>query len=342
MFSPATALNVLSSVLFVLFCAAVLRDPRRFGNAVLLGLSLFLLAAGTSAGTEPSVNDPAYMVWDLVTLVLFSLVAFGVVALAFFLLYNGVQMARKEGRRPANLLSLAAGLGILGTIGILAPGLSTGAGPWYWIAVVTFPVVAYVSFLFTCFLGYAYLYGRLRVRKDVDFVIVLGSGLIGGNRVPPLLAGRLERGRAVYEAQAARGNPPLLVTSGGQGPDEDLPEAHAMADYLTERGFPEEHLVREDRSTTTEENLRFSRAIMEELRPGHRCVVVTNNFHVFRAATLARLTGVDGHVVGSPTAAYFWPTATIREFAAVFLRHKVLNIGMCLLFAAVGVLSASL
>jgi len=127
--SPATALNELSSLLFVLFCIAVLRDPRHFGNAMLLGLSLFLLTAGTSAGTEPSMNDPTYTVWDLATLALFSLVAFGLVALAFFLLYNGVQMARKEGRRPANLLSLAAGLGILGTIGILAPGLSTGAGP---------------------------------------------------------------------------------------------------------------------------------------------------------------------------------------------------------------------
>jgi uncharacterized SAM-binding protein YcdF (DUF218 family) len=75
---------------------------------------------------------------------------------------------------------------------------------------------------------------------------------------------------------------------------------------------------------------------MLERIPGYRCVVVTSNFHVFRAAITARRTGVSGQVVGSPTAAYFWPTATIREFAAVFLSHKVVNLGMCLLLGLLG------
>ncbi|MDF9811722.1 NADPH:quinone reductase-like Zn-dependent oxidoreductase [Streptomyces sp. SPB162] len=83
----------------------------------------------------------------------------------------------------------------------------------------------YVSYVFLSFLAYAFLYARLKVRHDVDFVVVLGSGLVGGSRVRPLLASRLDRARAVYEAQVARGKPPVLVTSGGQGPDEDLPEA---------------------------------------------------------------------------------------------------------------------
>ncbi len=144
----------------------------------------------------------------------------------------------------------------------------------------------------------------------------------------------------MYEKQAARGNPPVLITSGGQGPDEKLPESHAMADYLVERGFPAEHIEREDRSRTTEENLLFSKAIMEQAKPGYRCVVVTNNFHAFRAALMARKTGVDGHVFGSPTARYYWPSATIREFAAVFLSHKLVNFGICGLLALCGVLAA--
>lgn len=181
-------------------------------------------------------------------------------------------------------------------------------------------------------------YGRMRPRRDVDFVVVLGSGLIGGTRVPPLLASRLERGRKVYEAQAARGNPPVLLTSGGQGPDERLPESRAMADYLIERGFPAAHIQCEDRSRTTEENLEYSKAIMSAAGPGYSCVIVTNNFHAFRAALMARKTGVNGQVVGSPTAAYFWPSATIREFAAVFLGHKLVNFTICGLLALPGVL----
>jgi uncharacterized SAM-binding protein YcdF (DUF218 family) len=128
----------------------------------------------------------------------------------------------------------------------------------------------------------------------------------------------------------------VLITSGGQGPRERLPEARAMADYLIRRGIPGDRVACEERSRNTDQNLRFSKAIMQERIPGYLCVVVTSNFHVFRAAITARRTGVNGQVVGSPTAAYFWPTATIREFAAVFLSHKAVNLGICLLLVLFG------
>jgi uncharacterized SAM-binding protein YcdF (DUF218 family) len=247
-----------------------------------------------------------------------------------------VQMIRNEGRRPANLLSLLAGLGILGFVALVGTAITSRSPVLTRSAGAAFLVVGYVSFLFLCFVGYAFLYGRLRVRRDVDFVVVLGSGLAPGDRVPPLLASRLEQGRAVYLSQAARGNPPMLITSGGQGPREHLPEARAMADYLIKRGIPEDRIECEDRSRNTEQNLRFSQAIMQERIPGYRCVIVTSNFHAFRAAITARRTGVNGQVIGSPTAAYFWPSATIREFGAVFLSHKLVNFGICLLLGVFG------
>jgi uncharacterized SAM-binding protein YcdF (DUF218 family) len=249
---------------------------------------------------------------------------------------NGVHMVRNEGRRPANLLSLLVGLGILGFVALLGAALTTRSPALTRSAGAAFLMVGYVSFLFLCFIGYAFLYGRVRVRRDVDFVVVLGSGLTSGYQVPPLLASRLEQGRGLYVCQAARGNPPVLITSGGQGPRERLPEARAMADYLIQRGIPADRIEREERSRNTEQNLRFSKAIMQERIPGYRCVVVTSNFHVLRAAITARRAGVNGEVVGSPTAAYFWPSATIREFAAVFLSHKVVNLGICFLLGLFG------
>ncbi|MFE7527577.1 YdcF family protein [Kitasatospora sp. NPDC057542] len=325
-----------AALFFLLFGIGVLRDRRQFSNAVLLGIAVSLLSLAMLAELRKAPS----MVVTLVAAVIVLLPALGTAALVWFLLANGLTMIRKEGRRPANLLSLLAGLGILGVIGLLVAALVIHSRQLAALAGTAVLVVGYVSFLFTCFVGYAFLYGRHRPRQDVDFVVVLGSGLIGGERVPPLLASRLNRGREVYEEQAARGNPPVLITSGGQGPDEKLPESHAMADYLVERGFPEEHIEREDRSRTTEENLLFSKAIMEEAKPGYRCVVVTNNFHAFRAALLARETGVNGHVFGSPTARYYWPSATIREFAAIFLSHKLVNFGICGLIALCGVLAA--
>ncbi len=245
-------------------------------------------------------------------------------------------MVRNEGRRPANLLSLLAGLGILGLVALFGAALATRSPALIRGAGAAFLVADYVSFLFACFVGYALGYGRLPVRRDVDFVVVLGCGLTSGSRVPPLLASRLERGRELYASQAAEGNPPVVITSGGQGPRERLPEARAMADYLIQRGIPGDRIECEERSRNTEQNLRFSKAIMQERIPGYRCVVVTSNFHVLRAAITARRTGVNGQMVGSPTAAYFWPTATIREFAAVFLSHKVVNLGICLLLGLFG------
>ncbi|GAA0436889.1 YdcF family protein [Streptomyces luteireticuli] len=323
------------AVLFlVLFAVGVLRDRRRFSNAVYLGLAcislLFTLAAVAHRG-HPGVG------WFLAALVL--LVPFlGAFVLPAFLVANGVKMIRKEGRSPANLLSFLVGIGIFGLIGLMVAAVVTRSAGLAAATGTLLLIAAYVSFLFFCFIGYAFLYGRLRPRRDTDFVVVLGSGLIGGERVPPLLASRLERGRKVYEAQAARGRAPMLITSGGQGPDEKLPESHAMANYLTERGFPAEHVLREDRSRTTEENLEYSKAIMSTAVPDYKCVIVTNNYHAFRAALMARKTGVNGQVVGSPTAAYFWPSATIREFVAVFLQHKLVNFSICGVVALFGVL----
>ncbi|MEU3480230.1 YdcF family protein [Streptomyces sp. NPDC033754] len=327
---------VVAAVFLLLFGAGVLRDRRRFGNAVYLGLAVTFLGLGLLAGIDAAPPGISETVMVLVLLVL----GLGPVVLAGLLCVNGVKMVRKEGRRPANLLSLLAGLGMFGVMGLMAAAVVTHSRALTVIAVTTLLVVGYVSFLFLCFVGYAFLYGRMRLRRDADYVVVLGSGLIGGRRVPPLLASRLDRGRQVYETLAARGgDAPVLIASGGQGPDEEVPESHAMADYLVERGFPAGAVVREDRSRTTEENMLFSKELMERDRPGSSCVIVTNNFHAFRAALMARRAGVDGQVVGSPTAAYFWPSATMREFVAVFLQYKVVNLGICAGLILLGVLA---
>jgi uncharacterized SAM-binding protein YcdF (DUF218 family) len=171
----------------------------------------------------------------------------------------------------------------------------------------------------------------------VDFVVVLGAGLIRGE-VSKLLAGRLDRGRQVWEQVRGRGGAPLMITSGGQGADEPVSEARAMADYLISTGVPAEAIRLEDKSTTTLENLTFSRRIMLERKPEYRCTIVTSNYHVLRAALYARRAKVNGQVLGAPTARYFWPNAFLREFVAVLAEHRVKNIALCLMFGAVGLI----
>ncbi|CAM03676.1 uncharacterized SAM-binding protein YcdF (DUF218 family) [Saccharopolyspora erythraea NRRL 2338] len=324
-----------AGVFLLLFLVSFLYDRRLVRNGVYLFLALVFLAGGLLLELS-AVSRQAAAVVLLGVLLLLPLIT---LVLAGFLIVNGVTMMRREGKRPANLLSLAAGLGIIGIVAVKALANITRWLPLQVAVEAVSDVLAYVSLLFVCFLLYSFVYGRIRHRRDVDFIVVLGSGLIG-SRVPPLLAGRLDRARAAFEAEEAKGRRPVLVTSGGQGPGEDLPEARAMADYLIAQGVPEDRILVEDQSRSTEENLRFSKAIMRERRPDYRCLVVTNSFHVMRAARIARGEKVNAQVIGSRTARYFLPSATIREFVAVFLAHRVVNIGVCLFLVSTSVVSA--
>jgi uncharacterized SAM-binding protein YcdF (DUF218 family) len=320
-------------VVLVLFAVGVLRDRRSFANAILLGLGLALLALGT-AESLAKAHDTASRP---VLLAVFVLVAVGPFLVAGYLVANGVTMVRRESMRLANLLSLLAGVGILAVIGFRLATPLARSHELALSATIVMLLFSYVSFQCVSFVLYAFLYGRLHVPRNADFVVVLGSGLLDGGRVPPLLAGRLNRGHAVYRALAAHGSDPLLIVSGGKGNDEQIPEADAMAGYLVARGFPAGRIQREDRSANTEQNLVYSQAIMDRLRPGATCVIVTSNYHVFRAAMIARRTGVRGQVTGARTASYYWPSATLRELAAVFLSHKVVNLTICFLLVAVPV-----
>ena len=334
----------LAAVVLVLFVVGVIRDSRSFSNAVFLGLGLALGALGFAERLADTPGRAA----RLLILALLLLMILGPLLTAGYLVLNGITVTRREGVRPATLLSLLAGLAIFAVIALDVAADRAGSVKLTLLTAVTTLVFGYVSFLLVSYVIYAFLYSRMAVDDDADFVVVLGSGLKGGTRVTPLLASRLERGRQVYGAIVARSlaahetADPLLIVSGGKGSDEHLTEAEAMARYLTDRGFPPGRLIREDRSRTTEENLAFSKAIMDQARPGSGCVIVTSSFHAFRAAIIARRLGVNGHVTGAPTAAYYWPTAILREFAAVFISYKLVNFGICALIVALPLAYAAL
>jgi uncharacterized SAM-binding protein YcdF (DUF218 family) len=309
------------------FIFGVIHDPRSFSNAILLGLCLALGALGV---VRELVGHSPGMAGRLLVLALGLLLALAPFLIAAYLVLNGVTMARRERLSPVNMLSLLAGLGIFGLAGLMVVTLYVRDTGLTVFSVITLLLSGYISFLLISYVLYALVYGKLTTLRRADFVVVLGSGLSAGDQVPPLLASRLDRGRQAYQALLARRKTsPVLLVSGGKGDDERLPEAEAMARYLIERGVPAGSVLKEDRSRTTEENLTFSKAIMEQSRPGYRCIIVTSNYHVFRAAILARQVGVKGQVTGARTAGYYWPSAMLREFAAVFLRYKVINLSIC-------------
>ena len=113
-----------------------------------------------------------------------------------------------------------------------------------------------------------------------DTIIVLGAGVNG--ETPSLtLRTRIDAAAAYLEE-----HPDVpVVLSGGQGPGEAITEAECMRRALVRRGVDESRLYPEERSTSTQENLRYSRAILEELGvdPAQRVAIVTSDFHLCRA-----------------------------------------------------------
>lgn len=200
-----------------------------------------------------------------------------------------------------------AGLGgLLLGYGILFDKIKTKKLIHIFIATVLVALIGFGSFLA--------IYGS---RDTADYsektVIVLGCG-IRGERVSVGLAKRLNKA-----AEYHKSNPDaIIIVSGGQGPQEDIPEALAMKRYLVEKGIDEDKIVMEDKSTSTITNFRYSKAIMDNMGLSSDSVVfVTNAYHVYRAASYAEAEGLTVNHLGTDIIWYTVPMNYMREMLAV-------------------------
>ena len=143
---------------------------------------------------------------------------------------------------------------------------------------------------FAALLG-AVLYGAYdHIQGDPQVMIILGCQ-VREDGPSVLLQDRLDTALAYIEA-----HPDLtVVVSGGQGDNEPTTEARAMADYLVAHGVEEDHILLEEESHNTTQNLRYSMTVLEEagadLTGG--VLVVSNGFHLTRARMLAERAGFE-------------------------------------------------
>ena len=96
-----------------------------------------------------------------------------------------------------------------------------------------------------------------------------------------------------------------------------------MHDYLIQQGIPEDIIIEEDQSTTTHENMIFSKEKIQEINPKAKIAFSTSNYHVFRSGLYARKEKIRAVGMGAKTKWYFWPNASVREFAGILSEHRL-------------------
>lgn len=136
---------------------------------------------------------------------------------------------------------------------------------------------------------------------------------VNGTKPSRILQERLD---TAYEYLSE--NPKVIcILSGGKGNDEDISEAQCMYEYLTGKGIAKERLIMEDRSVSTEENIKFSKEILKEKGLALDAAIITSEFHMYRANVLAEKEGFKTYSVSSHTSWMYLPTYYIRELYAI-------------------------
>ena len=315
---------------YALFHFFYFRDKARLRNGWLFNLFLVSLFVYLGVLSLSSVSLITIGILGILGVFALLVLLFGLYSLIIFLLWNSYLVFKRESRSLANLLTLILALGIIIATVIRRVGPDLVPGWSEPLLFIPTAVLLYLFLVFWNFLSISLLYQLNDPKPDQDYVIVLGAGLINGERVSPLLAKRIDRAIAFYHLQSRKTlSPPQLLMSGGQGSDEKVPESVAMKNYALDQGIPDEEILIETHSTTTLENMRFSKDIMEREKPdGYKAIFASNNYHIFRAGMYAKQVGLKADGIGAKTAKYYLPNAFLREFVAILVSKKRIHIIM--------------
>jgi len=143
-------------------------------------------------------------------------------------------------------------------------------------------------------------------------VVVLGCKVIGTQ--PSMMLG--ERLDSAYKYLSD--NPEAVcILSGGQGADEQISEARCMYNYLVDKGISTDRLIMEEKSTSTRENLQFSSEIIQNLGLNEEIIIITNEFHLYRAGKVADSLGLSHKSVPACTNIWLFPTYYVRELYGI-------------------------
>lgn len=360
-----TFLAVLIATQFTL--AVLLKDALKthfysFASVALIGGILFegMFAISVIGYLLLAIGQPELLTSDYLSEIFlefprrFSYSAtFLISAMSVAVLVSNIALMHHEGFHPKNALGvLLGGLYLGSTTGmyLLTDWLHdtfytnvTGfdapvaAGIYTFLSLTLLVSLCYFECLFLGFACMSLFSVRRTPRPDKDFVIIPGCRVRRDGTPTPLLKSRADRAILFMHQQQALGHTaPRLIPSGGKGADEPVSEGESLAVYLKEHGIPEESILPECSSLTTEQNMRYSRSVAEAAGFGSgRFVYSTSDYHVFRSGICAAEAGLDAEGMASDTKWYFWPNGAIREYFAILKLNVPAHIKAVVIIALV-------
>lgn len=146
---------------------------------------------------------------------------------------------------------------------------------------------------------------------DVDCILVLGCLVHSDGEPSDMLHDRLQRGVELYKAGAA----PKLLMSGDHG-RENYDEVAAMKQFAITEGIASEDVFMDHAGFSTYESIIRARDVFQ----AKKIIIVTQEYHLYRALYLAQKLGLEAYGVSSDYRSYSGQGG--REMREILARVK--------------------
>lgn len=157
----------------------------------------------------------------------------------------------------------------------------------------------------SCLSAFIYVKGFDLQTKNADYVVVLGYAL-EDNQMTETLKLRLDR---TYEYAIDNPNANIVLCGGVTG-SNTVSEAKVMYDYLVTKGIVSTRMRLEDTSTDTIENIQNCKSYIDTKS---KVVVLSSNYHVYRASKICEKAGFEVHTLGSKAPILLLPNQFLHE-----------------------------
>lgn len=166
-----------------------------------------------------------------------------------------------------------------------------------------------------------YNYGKIDDKQKADVAIVLGAAATDDG-VSPVYQARINHAIWLYENEYVD----YIITTGGATEGNIKSEAEIAKEYIVKNGISENDIFTENKSTITEENLKYAKEIMQK-ENFNSCIIVSDPLHMKRSMLMAKDFDLEAFPSPTPSTRYI----SFKTQIPFLIREDFFYLGYCLL-----------